>query len=175
MTMVEMIVSFAIFSITSSIAYESWKESMLQAHARDGINRLVMAVNETRRLALSQRVIVTLCPTPDNKECSKDWSQALIIFKEAPTNPDKHILRHFPAIRHGYTRWSAFRQTNYLQMQSNGLTNAQNGTFIYCPENNDPRHARVLIINKSARARLGEDKNGDGIVELSTGKNVECP
>ena len=71
--------------------------------------------------------------------------------------------------------WRSFRNRSYLMIRPSGLTDWQNGNFLYCPESGDPRLARQIVINAQARVRHARDSDGDGIVEDARGRAVVCP
>ena len=60
-------------------------------------------------------------------------------------------------------------------IRPSGLTDWQNGNFLYCPQGGDPRFARQIVINAQARVRHARDSDGDGIVEDARGRPVTCP
>lgn len=174
-TLFELLVSLLIAAMLAMMAVSGWDSLLRKEKARVAINRLVVATQETRHLALAMRKTVTICPTLKGTDCDGKWSDILMVFAGSPGDATKSALNTYAALSDGQVVWRSFRQDNFLQMQQNGLTLAQNGTFIYCPENNDARYARALIINKSGRGRIAEDLDGDGIVDLDPGKPVRCP
>lgn len=142
---------------------------------RHAINRMAMATQEVRRLAVSHRSAVTLCPNYKKARCQGDWNSQLIIFSGRAKSSTSDVVSTYEALEHGHIEWHSFREDNFLEMQSNGLTMAQNGTFIYCPDDNDTRYAHALIVSKSGRTRLAQDFDNDGIKELRKGEPIRCP
>lgn len=61
-----------------------------------------------------------------------------------------------------------------VQYQANGQLLASNGTFIYCPDNQDKTLIRAVIINRVGRIRMAEDLNNDGVVESKEGQSISC-
>ncbi len=56
---------------------------------------------------------------------------------------------------------------HYIRFTPRGMTLAQNGTFIVCPENADVNLARAVVVSKTARVRIppaGEDGTGDALL-----------
>jgi hypothetical protein len=56
-----------------------------------------------------------------------------------------------------------------------GYTHWQNGSFLYCPADNDVTHARMAIVNAQGRTRRAEDRDHDGVIEDAAGRPVVCP
>lgn len=173
-TLLELLFCLAIVAIASSMAAGSWDQAREGARAREAINRLALAAREARHLAVIKRRTVTVCPSRTPLTCDGQWTDTLLIFAGRANASDKQLLTTLPALSRGKVSWRSFRGNDYLEMQGNGLTLAQNGTFVYCPDNGNLRYARALILNKSGRARLADDLNGDGIVDLSRGNSVSC-
>jgi len=59
-------------------------------------------------------------------------------------------------------------------MTPRGTTNYQNGNFTWCPANGDPLMIRQVVVSLTGRTRFAKDSDGDGVVENSQGKEVEC-
>lgn len=173
-TLFELSVTLCIISVLLAMGMSSFNHLVKKERGRVAINRMVMAVQEVRHLALSHRRAATLCPADSEKTCDGSWSGKLVIFSGRANSQNIEATNTYPALEQGSIEWRSFSQDNFLEMQSNGLTQAQNGTFIYCPDDKDVHYAHALIINKSGRARLAEDLNGDGIRDLRKGDPISC-
>lgn len=97
-----------------------------------------------------------------------------MVFSGRANSPSSEATSVYAALEQGTIEWRSFRQDNFLEMQGNGLTLAQNGSFVYCPDDKDLRFAHALIINKSGRARLAVDLDGDNIRDLRKGEPISC-
>lgn len=173
-TLFELTTTLCILSVLLSIGISSFSHLVKKERGRVAINRMVMATREVRHLALSHRSAATLCPAASEKTCDGNWSGRLVVFSGRAGSPDAELASTYAALEQGSIEWRSFRQDNFLEMQGNGLTLAQNGTFVYCPDDKDVHYAHALIINKSGRARLAEDMDGDGIRDLRKGEPVSC-
>lgn len=173
-TLLELLACLAILAIVTTLAADSWEHARENARSREAINRLVLATREARHLALTHRRTVTVCPSTKPNSCDGLWTDSLLIFAGRATSGDKKILATLPPLSRGHVQWKSFRGENFLEMQGSGLTLAQNGTFVYCPDNGDLRYARALVLNKSGRARVAVDLNGDGIIDLNKTTSVSC-
>jgi type IV fimbrial biogenesis protein FimT len=173
-TLFELTITLCILSILLSIGMNHFSHLVKQERGRVAINRMVMAAQEVRHLALSHRSAATLCPAVSEKTCDGKWGGRLVVFSGRAGSQSTVLASTYAALEQGSIEWRSFRQDNFLEMQGNGLTLAQNGTFVYCPDDKDVHYARALIINKSGRARLAEDLDGDGIRDLRKGEPVSC-
>jgi type IV fimbrial biogenesis protein FimT len=85
------------------------------------------------------------------------------------------VLRGIPALPAGSTVfWRSFRNRPYLVFQPTGLTDWQNGHFLFCPASGNARDARQVVLNPQGRLRQMTDRDGDGIVEDTSGRPVRC-
>lgn len=173
-TLAELLACVAILAILAGMSASHFSSLQEKQHATATINQLGAALQLARANALSQRRRHTICPSADGKECGDDWSKGLLIHTGTDPDPDT-IVTFYPRIGAGNLRWQGFGNGKTIQFQGNGFLLVQNGTFIYCPKKEDARLAKALIINKSGRVRIADDRDGDGIVELSSGQPVHCP
>ncbi len=173
-TLFELTITLIILSLLGSLSIQGMQHLIKKERGRVAINRLLVATQETRHMALSGRKIMTLCPSNDGTACDGTWEKRLVIINGRPGDKDSRTVSSFSGTDKGSVEWRSFREDNFLQMQGNGLTLGQNGTFIYCPEDKDLRYAQALIVNKSGRARVAEDLDGDGIKDLRKGVPVNC-
>ena len=178
-TLVELLVCLAVMAIVSGYIVPSVGSVVSRSRAATAINWLVSSVIFTRYTAVTMNQTVTLCPSATGHSCGGHWHDGAIAFTDA--NKDRRIdgadrlLRRFIFPVKGATlAWHAFRNQQYLQMTGEGFTNYQNGNFVYCPPDKDPRFARQLVINMQGRARLSTDTDGDGIVDDRRGHDLTC-
>ena len=178
-TLIELLIVVAMSGILLGLALPAFHDMIERNRATTAVNWLIGSVAFTRNNALLQNTMVTLCPSINGTTCGGDWQDGSIAFTDL--NADRQIngsdalLKRFvsPA-RNGSIRWRSFRNRRYLQMTSSGMTNHQNGNFVYCSEDRNPKFSRQIIINKPGRPRIAYDKNGDGLVEDRYGKPLRC-
>ena len=178
-TLVELLICLVIMALITGYMVPSMGPMVERSRAASAINWIVTAVIFTRDAAITREQTVTLCPSASGHSCGGKWYDGAIAFTDANMdthiNGDDHLLRRFVFPVKGATlSWHAFRNRQYLQMTAEGFTNYQNGNFIYCPPDNDPRFARQLVINMQGRSRLSIDKNDDGIVDDRRGHDLTC-
>lgn len=157
-TLLEFLITLALVLILASLGIPYGSDWLAQARAEMVIHRLHAAVSYARGLALAQGKIITLCPSHNGQQCSKDWSQGYMVFidefnDQRPHSP-QHILRIFEGVASGeQLLFTGFASNDYLRLQPFTDVYQQNGTFIYCPQSDPRRFARALIVSTTGRAR----------------------
>lgn len=180
-TVVELLVALALTAVTASFALPAMQGLVADYRAAAAMNQIVGAVSFARAQAMLLRQTVTLCPASGGACLGRQqWHRGALVFvdRQADGRLDPHDrpLRAFPPLAPGERLyWRAFRQRSYLQFRPRGYTRWQNGSFLYCPPDDDARRARMAIVNLPGRVRQARDRNGDGIVENASGRNVRCP
>lgn len=178
-SLVELLIVLCIAALLLGMGTGPWRDRVDHHRANAVAREVTAAVHLARVTSVTLRKWVTVCPSRDGRNCSADFGDALLVFTDGnrdarPDDADR-IVHHFRVPAAGSTlRWSAFRRKPWLQMTPMGRTHQQNGSFIYCPPDRDPRRARVVIVNKLGFTRPGTDRNGDGITEYANGRPVDC-
>ncbi len=183
-TIIELLTSLTVVALLLGIAFPAFNDLRQQQDSTSAVNQLITSVQFARSAAIALHSTVTLCPTSEKNRyvCGKrnQWHVGALAFLDlnssGKVDGDESLIKRFPALKKGSkTYWRSFRNRSYLQINSRGLTNWQNGNILYCPPGGDPRFARQLIINVTGRVRLARDRDKDGIVENARGKPVVCP
>ena len=178
-TLIELLIVIALSGIVLGLALPAFHGMIERNRATTAINWLIGSIAFARNSALINNSMVTLCPSTTGTACGGEWQDGSIAFTDhnadRSINGNDTLLKRFisPA-ENGTIRWRAFRNRRYLQMTSSGMTNYQNGNFVYCSQDRDPRFSRQIIINKPGRPRVARDKDGDGLVEDRYGKPLRC-
>jgi len=179
LTLLELLTTLAIVSVLFGFAIPQFTIINERSRATVTMNWLIGAIQFARYSAINQRILVTLCPSRTGDSCGGKWHQGVIAFtdhnKDHKINGGDQLLKRFYyPLKGGTVKWRSFRNRQYLQMTSEGLTNYQNGNFTYCATNQDPRFSRQIVLNVSGRFRASRDSNGDGRVEDRRGKPLRC-
>ena len=181
-TLIELLLTLCVAGLLLALALPGFNRLTATHQGSAAINQMIGAVHYVRNAAVTHRTTVTLCPSASGLNCARrnEWHLGAIAFADANQNgrmdPSDYLLRGFPALPPGHRiYWRSFRNKKYLQINSRGLTNWQNGNLLYCPPDDDVRLARLLIINAQGRVRQGPDVNSDGVVENARGRAVACP
>lgn len=179
-SLIEMLTAVMVASILSTMALPTMITLVRDNRATAAINGIIGQVQYTRSTAITARRTVTLCPgRPPDCGLRDTWHLGSFVFidynKNGRRDSNDQVLRAFgPAAKEGEFTWRSFRNRKSLSINGTGLTNWQNGSFRYCPENGDPRYARQAILNAQARVRYARDQDGDGIREDAQGKPIRC-
>ena len=183
-TLIELLITLTILAILLGIAGPWFNDLKQQQESTAAINQLVGSIQITRNAAISMHATVTLCPRSAGNRyiCGKrnQWQAGALAFLDENSNGrvdgDETIIQRFPPLIKGsITYWRSFRNRSFLQINSRGITNWQNGNLLYCPPGDDPKFARQIIISVTGRVRFARDNDHDGIVEDARGKPVSCP
>lgn len=178
-TLWELLITLAIAGILGGLALPSLQEALQRGQTRAVLQDWFHAIQYARTAALSHaNQHITLCGSPDGKRCDRDWSQGWILFDDRNRNRQwdadetLHRSNDQPLKRHRL-QWAASGNRPYLRFAPDGSAR-EFGSLTLCPLDGNNRHARIIIINMPGRPRLARDRDGDGIVEDSNGKSVQC-
>jgi type IV fimbrial biogenesis protein FimT len=180
-TITELLVTLAATAVAVGLAAPTFRNLVDMHRSTAAVNHLVGTVNLARTEAILRRQTVTLCPGSGDRCLGRDqWHVGALIFIDVNGNgqidEDDRILTALPGLRAGArVYWRSFRNRSYLQFQPRGYTQWQNGSFHYCPPDQNVQLARLVIVNAAGRTRIGADTDGDGIVNRADGDNVRCP
>lgn len=178
-TLLELLISMSILAVLLGVSLPNFGILIEQKKSDVVIRKLAQSLELAKTAAIQNASLVTLCKSLEGKECGGQWQDGVLIFTDnngdRKINEADSIVRYinFPGLR-GSIKWRAFQNRQYLQITSLGFTRYQNGNFTYCPFDGNMLLARQLIINRTARARLAMDTDGDGIRENSRGKPLSC-
>lgn len=178
-TLFEILISFAIVALLGLVAYPSITNMMERQATTIAINRMVAAIKLSRHSAMQYSTTTTLCALKSNGQCGAAWTGELSVFldrnQDAYQDPEEAVIRRIPALTSGASlKWRAFRNRQYLQMTTYGMTNYQNGNFVACPASGNTRWAKQLILNTQGRVRRGHRINEAGYPVDRKGRRLRC-
>ena len=178
-TLIESLIALVIVSILVSFMAPSFADLIQRSRATTVHNWIVTSIMVARQTAVTYSTLTTLCPSSTGLTCGGQWHDGSIVFldrnKNAQVDSEDRVIKWFQfPLEGGTVKWRSFRNRNYLQITSMGYTNFQNGNFIYCPADQDPRFRRQIVINMIGRARSVHDVDNDGFVEDSRGRLLRC-
>ena len=186
LTLVELLTTLAVAGILVATASGGGARLVDQHRAGAAVNQMLGAIRFARHAAVAHRSPATLCPAdgghPSQNKCGQRnaWHNGALVFLDENANGrfdgGDVLLSRLPPLGEGDRfYWRSFRNRSYLMIRPSGLTDWQNGNFLYCSRGGDPRFARQIVINAQARVRHARDSDGDGIVEDARGRPVACP
>ncbi len=175
-TLMELLVCMLIIGLLFSVG-SSMSNALEKARAWQITHQLGSLLNFTRGSAIQYQQEVTLCAVDESGECQRHWADhtpTVFIDKDRDRRHDLNEVLLRQAGRLGATvslDWRAALARPYIAFKPDGSTN-QNGSFKYCPKTD--RLAIAIIVNRGGRHYLGGDSNGDGVVEDSRARNLQC-
>ncbi len=187
-SLIEVVVTMAIAAIVLSVGVPSFQSYIQNNRQTIAINEMATALQLARNSAISRRVPVTLCKSPNGINCvtgggSGDWSQGWMMF----TNPDdidgvtglnpgtEVLLRVHHALPGNATLIGSGPVINQVTFMPQGkINNGFGGTITHCDSRGNTA-AVALVISMGGQVRQAEDTNNDGIVENGGGNPVPCP
>jgi type IV fimbrial biogenesis protein FimT len=184
--MIELLVILAIVTLLAGIAMPNLQQAVHRTTSESIITTLVRVIATGKAAAVTHGSIVSLCslqldatPAPScrkgvwlgpltlftdhNGDSMLNGSDSVVVGQLLPEVPGSLWFRSFPAGR------------TALQFTAAGFTRDQTGNFLWCASSNDATTAHQLIFNNTGRTRLAQDRDGDGIRENASGKNLSCP
>jgi len=178
-TLIELLTTISIIGILTGIGVPGMQELITSSKVSSNVNQMAGLLNFSREYSLSNNIVVTVCPSSDGENCTKNWTEGRISFSDKNQNhirdendillrvqselPENHVMT-----------WRAFQNKKYLQYSPTGFTRYQNGTFRYCVAGEDKSFNRAIIMAISGRARSSKDVDGDGVHEDRKGDDVVC-
>ncbi len=161
LTLLELLVTLSILLILQCVAMPSLHHFLMRNRTTVIIDRLKTAIEMARIEAVEQHHLIRFCASDDRKTCGGAWQQGQII-QNLDTN---EILKVYPGLPKGYQLiWkSAFQRNRYLDFNTEGFTQGQQGTF-YCCVDHNLQYSRGLVVSQSGRVRELDDAEKLGIV-----------
>jgi len=176
-TLIELIVSLAIFSIILGVGVPRINHILENQHAKGSLFTLRKAMQNARSIALNKAQETLVCPLKASS-CTNDWSQPLAVFHDQNKNLklDSTETLHFKLsneVNHGF--WQKKRvKANYIKFTPRGYAFSSATTFLYCPNSGDHQTAKQLVINFQGRIRVNSYLNNSGS-PYSSLSPLSCP
>lgn len=178
-SLLELVITLAVAGLLATVAVPAAEHLVDNARANTAINDLARAIALARSAALTYQRRVKLCPGTSNACGARNsWADGMLVFTD--DNGDQRLdegelfIARIRGTTHGRFTWRSFRNRSELLFTAYGLTDWLNGSFLYCPDDNDSRQARMLILNTAGRTRHAQDRNRDGIREDASGRPLNC-
>lgn len=179
-TLVELLVTLTVVSLLAGAGLPRLFEWLQKWRAEANVSEFLALIQTARTTAIVQNVNVTLCPG-DQSGCRgrNTWHEGSTAFIDYNGNRRRDgrdtAIASLPAIRQMRIYWRAFRNRGYLRFTGTGLTDWQNGHFLFCPQPVDNRLARMVVLNYAGRTYRTRDRDRDGIHENVRGVPLSCP
>ncbi len=177
-TLIELLISLSIIIILTTIAVPSFDKFIERRSIQAHVEKIARILITARLTAVNQNTKVTLCPSGGGTKCGKNWSQGFLAFidnnGDRQYNGKDEVIYSQPfSDTKLKVKWNAFGHKKSVQWLETGITNHQNGSFIFCYDKK-PTLARGLFITKPGRIRYSKDRDGDAIHEDAKGNPIVC-
>ncbi|MBH0021971.1 GspH/FimT family pseudopilin [Pseudoalteromonas sp. SWXJ133] len=156
-TLLELMVSIAVVSIVSQLSMWFYPDFLAKNRLDNHISLLHRNINYGRLYAIENSTYVTLCALKDTQCKEGEWGGQMSLFTDKDNSTtlddDELLLSTFEKVHEAdnleYPRSAiTFRPDGSL----NGF---QNGTFIYCPNNNKANlEGLALSVSQTGRIRI---------------------
>jgi len=155
MTLLELMISLAVVSVVSQLSMWFYPYFLANNRLDNHVNLLHRNINYGRLYAIENATYVTLCTLKDN-QCSKDeWAGEMSLFididKSTTLDDDELLLSTFEEVHHADSL--EYPRSAITFRPDGSLNGFQNGTFIYCP-NNDKANLEGLALSVSQTGRI---------------------
>lgn len=160
-TLIELMVTLAVAAIILVFASNSVYQLYKKNQVTTDVNRIVAQLNFARTAAVNKGVPVTICPSPDGKNCSTNWASGMLVFID--THRDRQFT-HVEKILHYFPKFAAGVQVDFKSFQGDqaltflptGYGRAMAGSFTYRACDNKAQCQRKVILNRIGRVRIAE-------------------
>ena len=163
-TLTNLIVTTAIIGLLLSSGIPTLSILLANHRADNAYRQLLNLVQFTRLEAVNHQTQAILCPTVNQRDCSNDWTQPLMVFiddnHDEERNPGETIVRVAESVGKGGTiTWRASGSKRYLRFKADGSNGNQNGRLTYCWYQGDAIYARQIIMYRTGRARKAPEQD----------------
>jgi type IV fimbrial biogenesis protein FimT len=148
-TLLELLITLAIFSLLVSIGLPSFTESIARNTEKVALKSLQHLNYYARTEAIRRNNYYTLCPSDDLVHCHGTWNKQLIVFSDENKNEQVDgtdvLYRVFqfndqtPCIE-----WNR-PSRQYVQFKSSGASNGTAGHFKFCDPVNSSNEYRIVV------------------------------
>ncbi|MET1219560.1 MAG: GspH/FimT family pseudopilin [Glaciecola sp.] len=173
LTLLELMIALSIVALTFIVVGPSAHHLYQNNVIISQLNSTSSVVQFARHHAIHTKHTTIICPTADFIDCDKDWNQHKMVFVDDNAN---HRLDHDERLLTTLTRSHNTVTTGPstpIRFNFNGVS-ASPATIKICDLNATDRHARALFVSLQGRIKVSRDKDGDGIYETNSGRDLHC-
>ncbi len=148
----ELLFVLALCSLLCGFLWPSWKSFFTQVRNQDLLSRLERVLRFVRQEAVLRGQKMTLCASQDQRHCSENWKEGLLVLSEEG-GFEQHLIRVFQfSPSEGELHFRAFpRHQQTCEFLPSGETNHENGTFWYCE---GTQALWALLLSQSGQWRI---------------------
>jgi type IV fimbrial biogenesis protein FimT len=147
-SILEVMLVLIIATILLFISMPMLNDVFSKNQSRAYVEQLMASLQFARLAAISRGETVRFCKSKDHKTCGGDWSDGQII------TVNRVVLRVLDGVPSSSRLiWKgSFSKNDYLEFLPSGMTNAQQGSFSYCPK--DLKGALTIMVQQTGHARV---------------------
>ena len=176
-TLFELLLTLSILFIIFGFAVPSLQSLIHKSRIQTTSSSLYVAYTAARTASITRDEQIYLCGSNNDVGCDKRWNKNILIFADRNRNKtadaDEIIISQRINLGNGYVKSRIAFGLPYTRFQSDGSV-SYTGSFLVCPEGSNPRDYRRLTWNIAGRPYFGIDANGDGIIEDTNSKIIDC-
>lgn len=156
----ELMIALAILGILFLLTIPIMRDLMIRNRVSTNVNRIFSALQFAKGAAMTLGETITFCKSANHKECGGDWSSGAIVLDE-----NSNVLQSIDFLRFKGDKlnwFSSFGKNDTLKFLPSGLSNGQQGSFLYCPCKKSMRqYAEAIIVNIEGRIYVSK-KTAEG-------------
>ena len=173
-TLLELLVGMTLIYVVLGFAAPSAKRIVDSHRMAANINHTSALLRFARNHAISHYETTKVCPSIDFLECTKNWSDPLIVFTDINNNNVRDNNESLLSASSAAPKQHKIAgPKSAIRFFENG-ENASPASLVICPISNDITLARALYVSLQGRIRLSLDYNNDGIHERVEKVNLDC-
>ena len=186
-SLIELMMTLCIILLLGGFAIHGLVDQK-RKHEMDGLQEsFINLLYSARNAAIIHHSEVIVCPMRNKRRallerpsCGKrnQWQLGVLAFTDLNRNrhldENESIVAQLPGFGDATVHWRSFRNRSYLRFTAEGLTDWQNGNFLFCDIQLKPELARQVTLNHAGRLYTAEDRDHDGIYEGRDNKPLDC-
>jgi type IV fimbrial biogenesis protein FimT len=178
LTLIELVLAIALFSILASVATASWTQLASSTRHSNLVNATHRMFAAARAHAVHHKTLTTICPLSASGNCVDDWNQPISIFPDR--NNDKRpdgarIHRTLNLSSANSILISRTAGRGYFQFAADGMSHGTMGSLVACSAGGDSIEMSYIALNIGGRLRTLSDEDKDGMITLPWGTAISCP
>jgi len=174
-TLFELMVTLTVTGILATLATPSFSSLINQSRTMEAERSLAGMLRYARNIAITRNTYVTVCAKSTDRSCGSNWNHGMIAFADTNNNkaldPDEELIKTIHPLEHGRVQWKGFRKQ--VKFNHLGIADYYNGSFWYCPHDNDSRYAARIMLSKTGRTQVVKERNTKGEL-IYDGSIVHC-
>ena len=176
----------AVISLVVMLGGTPFIDSLERNRVESLAKNIGAAVTRARSEAVARGKPVVICGSSDQTDCDgdSDWSNGWIIFVDDGAGGgddfnnqregDELLLWEFDYSGSNSVEVAGANDET-IAFDYRGAATGGKLTIKVCPESNNERHARALLLQVTGRAIRSFDTNSNGIYEDVDGVDLDCP